>query len=112
MGGNNVDYSQRTADGPEGDQTETLIRMMRQLLPDGFRSTSGKDDFQVTWGDAVSEKRLRDLLRDSAAGREGPAEEDAAMARLRQESLDEKPWSSDEFWNNPEEVQKYTRKKL
>jgi hypothetical protein len=30
------------------------------------------------------------------------------LARPQQE----KPWSSDEFWNNPEELKKYTSKKL
>ena len=94
--------------GPD-DHVEAVVRMLRERYPSGFQ-TGGPDEFQVTWGDDVSEKRLRDLLLDSAAGRENPAQEDVAVSRVRQARPRQLPVDPDHEFLRDEESWNRSRK--
>ena len=98
---NHVDFSQRTADDspdPGADQAERIVQALRRVP--GL-------EYWSLWNDPQKLKRFTDEMRGALSGYDTTPHEDA---RLRQES-EEKPFSSDEFWNS-DEPQKYTRRKL
>jgi hypothetical protein len=92
-----IDETKVNPDQPGDGQAERIAREIRRHNPQW-----------AMWHDPVANKRFIDGLRDNLAGIDTTQQEDS---RLRQES-EEKPFSSDEFWGNPEEQKKYTTKKL
>lgn len=97
-----VDYTRQTADGPgDDDQAERIVKALRQIP--GLQ-------YMEIWSDPQKLKRFTDEMRGALSGYDTTEAEDA---RLRQETP-EKPWSEveKEFWNNPEEMKKYTTRKL
>jgi hypothetical protein len=93
-----VDYTQRTADGPGDDDAERIVKLLRRVP--GL-------EFWNLWSDPQKVKRFTDEMRGALSGYDTSPHDDAL---LRQES-EEKPFSSDEFWNSDEPKQ-YTRRKL
>jgi hypothetical protein len=86
------------------DDHESIIRMLKQFHPHGFWNVGSKrvPAYQHIWGDPESEKRLRAVLADGT----GTANQQSQEPPKSQLQLD------NEFWNNPEEMKKYTTRKL
>lgn len=95
----NVDYTRRTADGPEDDDAELITRDIQRANP-----------YWAMWHDPEKRREFVDGLRDSLSGK---SKDTSALedARLRQESPEERPWNQDEFFNNMDEMKKYGRPK-
>jgi len=95
--GNNVDFSQRYADGlGDSDEADRIVRALMRI--------PGLEHMEM-WRDPDKLKRFTDGVRNELSGYNTTPEEDA---RLRQETP-ERPFNSEEFWSNPEEVQQAAR---
>lgn len=79
---------------------DPIIRMLKEKFPHGFWNVGNNKvaAYQHIWGDPKSESRLRAVLADG----------DGAVKEQPQDSV-EKPFSSNEFWSNPEEIKRAGR---
>jgi hypothetical protein len=92
-----VDYTRMTADDnpdPGADQAERIVKALRRIP--GL-------EYLPIWSDPQKLKRFTDETRMALSGYDTTKEEDA---RLRQETPEEEPFSSDKFWSNPEELKR------
>lgn len=104
--GNNVDFSQRTADDEiELDpQAENTIKTLKEKFPHGFYNTGGSEPYQHVWGDPESEKKLREMLVANDRKPAQPQEEKEEPSLTGN--------AQDKFFGNIEEMKKYTSRKL
>jgi hypothetical protein len=86
--GNTVDYSQRTAPSEVDEHTERAERMTRDMERGGVRLGAARDKFVADMADHF---------------RGGP------IRPAKPQDPEEKPFSNEEFFNNPEELKKAAR---
>ena len=96
----NVDYTQRTADGGSDEYTEQAERITRSMeRSDGFK-------YSGQFSDPEKRREFVEQLAEQLRNQNG----NGRKPEQPQES-EEEPFSSDKFWNS-DEPKRYTRRKL